>query len=124
MDGTLQPAFSTYSHDAVLRSCLAAVTSAYGQLLPASRRSALLEACDNIVARVLGLTPTSGFGWFMAGQLAVERRHMAAAAAALSRPRRLPATNTGWQGCAPNLVETHYSELELNSQCLTPPTSH
>lgn len=110
-DGSMRPAFSTASHNLVLRACLETVTSAYGRLLPAARRSGLLEQCASDAQQVLASTPTSGFGQFMTAFIALERDDVELAAQAIARSA-LTSRNEYWLArLRANFVEANFEQL-------------
>ncbi|WP_423068430.1 tetratricopeptide repeat protein [Devosia sp. CN2-171] len=110
-DGSVSPAYSTASHNTVLRLCLQTITSVHVRMLPTSARTALLDACGDDVQVVLALTPANGFARYMAGFLAVQRGDWEQAIAELKTSFAV-APNEYWLArLRSDLVEDHFDVL-------------
>lgn len=110
-DGSLSHAYSTASHNTILRLCLQTITSVHVRMLSSAARMPLLDACSSDVQAVLALTPANGFARYMAGFLAAQRGDWEQAIAELKLSYAV-APNEYWLArLRSGLVEDHFDAL-------------
>lgn len=108
----LTPGPSTASQRLVLDSCLDAITSIYGRTQPAARRAAVHRTCMDLADRIVAVSPTHSYAWFI-GALAAE--HLDDLSGMSSRLARSQATGPTEQWIAElrvDLAERHLAALQ------------